>query len=163
MFCQQCSAQNPDSVNFCRVCGADMRRTQPLATSNSPSVDTGGIQQQYSQEQRLLRLLGSAFLSLGLVIFGLLVIVVLYSRSIALIDLPIPFIPMALGLLLRYLSRTAGQANGVLSSGQDTAELAERRGGGPLTAGTSPVTPRSSVTEGTTELLDTKTGVRVGK
>ena len=167
MFCHQCSAQNPDGVNFCRVCGADMRRTQQPAISNPPSADTGGMQQQYPQGQRVMRLLGSAFLSLGLVIFALSVIFVLLSRSYGLIELLILLIissiPIGLGLSLRYLSRTGGEGNRALSSGRDTAELAERRGGGPLAAGRSPAAPVLSVTEGTTELLDTKKGGRVGK
>jgi hypothetical protein len=167
MFCQQCSAPNPDGVNFCRVCGADMRRTQQPARSNPPSPDTGGMQQQYPQGQRLLRLLGSAFLSLGLVIFALLIIFALLARSVGLIELLIVLIIssilIGLGLLLRYLSRTGSERNRVLSSGRDTAELAERRRGRPLAAGTYPVAPVSSVTEATTELLGTKKEVRVGK
>ena len=162
MYCHQCSVQNPDSANFCRVCGASMRQIQQPTTNLSRTPHTGEPQQQYLPGQGLLRPLGIVFLSLGLAIFALVVVFVLLTGSIGLIELLIALIPMSLGLLLRYLSRVGGEQTLMSPSGEDTAELTGRRRSKSLSPSASVATPVPSVTEATTELLDAKQEGRDG-
>jgi hypothetical protein len=157
MYCHQCSTQNPDSANFCRVCGASLRQIQQPRTDYSPMACTGEPQQQYPSGQRLLRLLGTVFLCLGFAIFALFVIFMVLTGSVGSIELIVTLItssiPISVGLLLRYLSRVG---NSIPPSGENTAEFSERHGSKSLSPGASLATPVSSVTEATTDLLDAK-------
>ena len=166
MYCHHCSAQNPDSANFCRVCGASVRQIQQPTTNYSPMAHTGEPLQKYPSGHRVLRLLGTAFLWLGLGIFALFVIFILLAGSVGSIELIIVMItsltPISLGLFLRYLSRVGGEGNSPLPSGEDTAELSECHGSEPLPPGGFLARPVSSVTEATTELLGAKKDRRVG-
>jgi hypothetical protein len=147
MYCHQCSGQNPDSANFCRVCGASMKQIQQPTTNSSPAPHMGEPQQLYPPGQRLLRPLGTVFLSLGAAIFALFIIFVLLAGSIGLLELLIVLIissiPISLGLLLRHLSRVRGEQNWTSTSGGDTTELTGRRGSKSLSPGASVATPVS--------------------
>jgi hypothetical protein len=144
-----------------------MRQIQQPTTNSSPTPHTGEPQQQYPPEQRLLRPIGTVFLSLGLAILALFVIFVLLTGSMGLLELLIALIissiPISLGLLLRYSSRVRGERNWILPSGEHTAELTGRRGSKSLSPSASVATPVSSVTDATTELLDAKKEGRDGK
>lgn len=160
MYCHQCSVKNPDSANFCRVCGASMSQIQKPTTNYSPMAHTGEPRQQNLPGQRLLRPVGNVFLVLGLAIFALLVVFGLNTGSVGSIELIIVLFTsstlISLGLLLRYWSRAGGEQNLIASSAADTTRLSEGHVSKSLSPGASSITPVSSVTEGTTELLDAK-------
>lgn len=160
MYCQQCAAQNPDSTNFCRVCGASMRQLQQPATDLFTDGPRDRTRERESVREKVLSWLGIFFVLLGLAIFALFVAVVLITSSVGLIELIVAlfgcFLFISLGLLLRYWSRAGGERNLVLPFAADTAELSERHRNSSLSPRASSVAPVSSVTEATTELLDVK-------
>lgn len=164
MYCQRCSAQNPDNVSFCRVCGALMKQIQQ-PTDHSPNPHTVEPQQQYPSERHLMSLLGKGIMWFGIGLLALFAMVILLVRSIGLIELVvlliISSIPIILGLLLRYLSRAGGEQNRRVPSAKLTAELSEHAVNESLSAGASSAMPVSSVTEATTELLEAKQEGRV--
>lgn len=166
MYCQQCSAQNPDSSKFCRVCGASMGHIQQPSTDYSPMPHPGERRQPYPSEQPLLSVLGTVAMWFGIGIFTLFVIYMVLARAVGLVELLVVLIAsciaVGLGLVLRYLSRVAGERNRIQPSGEDTANLSAGAGNKSFSLGASSTTPLSSVTEATTELLDAKKGGRVG-